>query len=272
MMSVMPTVVRAGVPIYYESVGSGPAVLWHTGGGGDGVMWARAGWLDCLPGHRHLIVDHRGHGRSGRPTELAAHAHGEYISDLLAVLDHAGVDRAGLVGYSDGGWTVLATAARHPDRVALVITVGTIPEQHDEPGERIESAAEVRTSGVPAVMLAFASEEAHPPPAWMMANLSRTETEMFALELEGRAADVSLWSELPAVEAPVLLICGDLEAPDASDLVGRAVERFRDCEAVVHPDVAHLEVFWNVGLSGPTMATFVAAHRSAWRDRPGPGC
>jgi pimeloyl-ACP methyl ester carboxylesterase len=45
-------------------------------------MWRRAGYLDPLPGHRHLLFDHRGHGRSDKPRELDAHV----VSPRLSVV------------------------------------------------------------------------------------------------------------------------------------------------------------------------------------------
>src|SRR5215471_12218090 len=98
----MPYVNRAGVRLYYEHAGSGPVVLLHTGGGGDGRMWELAGYTGTLTGYRTLLMDHRGHGRSDCPAGLAAHRMSEYVADVIAVLDDAGVDRAALVGYSFG--------------------------------------------------------------------------------------------------------------------------------------------------------------------------
>src|ERR1700674_1094217 len=110
-MPVMATAIRHGVRLHYSDLGAGPAVFFHTGGGGDGTMWKTAGYVDGLPGRRHLLFDHRGHGRSDKPERLEAHRMVEYIADVIAVLDHAGVDRAAMVGYSDGARLLYALAA-----------------------------------------------------------------------------------------------------------------------------------------------------------------
>lgn len=87
-------------------------MLWHTGGGGDGSIWERAGYLDRLPARRHLLFDHRGHGRSDKPATLDAHGIDEYIADVIATLDAIGVQQATLVGYSDGSRVLYQLAAR----------------------------------------------------------------------------------------------------------------------------------------------------------------
>ena len=59
----MPYVDSGGLRVYYTETGSGLPVLWHTGGCGDARMWQRAGYIEGLPGYRHILFDHRGHGR-----------------------------------------------------------------------------------------------------------------------------------------------------------------------------------------------------------------
>ena len=70
----MPYVDSGGVRVFYTETGSGLTVLWHTGGCGDARMWQRAGYIEGLPGYRHILFDHRGHGRSQAPEGMAGHA------------------------------------------------------------------------------------------------------------------------------------------------------------------------------------------------------
>src|SRR5262249_17412247 len=69
------------------------------------------------------------------PYGMAAHA-----ADLVAVADHFGVRKAGLVGHSMGGFVVTETAARFPARVASVLLVdggGPLPVP---PGVDVDTA------------------------------------------------------------------------------------------------------------------------------------
>src|SRR6202521_2667360 len=146
-MPVMATAIRHGVRLHYSDLGAGPAVFFHTGGGGDGTMWKTAGYVDGLPGRRHLLFDHRGHGRSDKPERLEAHRMVEYIADVIAVLDEVGIDRAAMVGYSDGARLIYALAARHPERVAAIVGIGGVSHPDDSDDGRRELAAEVRGEG-----------------------------------------------------------------------------------------------------------------------------
>lgn len=122
-----------GVPIAYEDLGRGePLVLLH-GVTESRESWHEAGYVERLLQHqrRLILVDCRGHGRSGKPRDPAAYSGRKRAADVVAVLDHAGVRRAALVGYSMGGVIALATAAHYPDRVSALIVNGAHPFAED---------------------------------------------------------------------------------------------------------------------------------------------
>lgn len=122
-----------GVSIVYEDLGYGePLVLLH-GVTESHESWHEAGYVEqFLQRERRLIlVDCRGHGRSGKPHDPAAYSGRRRAADILAVLDHAGIRRAALVGHSMGGVIALATAVYHPDRVSALIVNGAHPFAED---------------------------------------------------------------------------------------------------------------------------------------------
>lgn len=253
----MPAARRGGVRIFYEEVGAGPTVLLHTGGGGDGQMWRAAGYLAALSGYRTLVMDHRGHGRSDCPSDPAAHQLAEYVADVVAVLDAAGVDRAALVGYSFGARVAYGVASRHPHRIAAVIGLGTLDPFEPDPAGDAAWAREVRAQGMPAAMQAIAAAEPEPAPGWLLDNLSATDGEMFALLLEGLGTAPSVWDELPAITSPVLVMCGELEEAGAGERARAAVSRLSDGRAVVFPDLAHLQLFWRTDRTLPHLVDFL---------------
>jgi len=205
----VPTTVRNGIHLYFEDSGDGMPVLYHTGGGGDGRMWTRAGYTQALSGCRHILMDHRGHGRSDSPTSLEDHRIVEYVEDLVAVLDAADVDRSIVIGYSGGARVAIAAAAAHPDRFLAVACIGYVPSDTDEGS--LELAEEVRRIGMRKLMEEFGSVEPEPPPAWLIDNLASTSSETFALCLEAwRSA--SNWEGLPRIAGPVLLVNGTEES------------------------------------------------------------
>jgi lipase len=127
-------------PLHYDSfavqVGGGSLHLgrWGTGGpvllaahGITGTHRSFRGLAEQLGEQVTLLApDLRGRGRSNQvagPFSMAAHA-----EDLVAVLDHAGVERAPVVGHSMDGFVAVVAAHRHPERVErLVLVDGGLP-------------------------------------------------------------------------------------------------------------------------------------------------
>lgn len=79
--------------------------------------------------HRHRVIswDVRGHGSSDAPSDPASYSVDLAVADMLAVLDHAGVDRAVLAGHSLGGFLSLRFHLAHPDRVQGLVLIDTGP-------------------------------------------------------------------------------------------------------------------------------------------------
>lgn len=94
---------------------------------------------DALPGVRVIAPDLRGRGRSrelGGPYGLAQHAR-----DLVAVLDHLGLESVAVVAHSMGAFVAVLLAATFPDRVSsLTLVDGGLPLDPPERGEPGEDA------------------------------------------------------------------------------------------------------------------------------------
>lgn len=111
-----------GIHLYYEDSGEGePLVLLH-GGVGAGEMFEPL--LPALAAGRRAIVVHlQGHGRTtdiDRPLRFELMA-----DDIDALMDHLGLERADVMGYSLGGGVALQVAIRHPARVRRLVLVST---------------------------------------------------------------------------------------------------------------------------------------------------
>ena len=109
-----------GINLYYETRGAGrPMVLLH-GGLGSGEMFG-----PILPQlaerHQVIAVDLQGHGRTAdidRPLDVRLMA-----DDVAALIDHLGLEKADVVGYSLGGGVALQTAVKHPNKVRRLVAV-----------------------------------------------------------------------------------------------------------------------------------------------------
>jgi pimeloyl-ACP methyl ester carboxylesterase len=135
-----------GINLYYETHGSGrPMVLLH-GGLGSGEMFGPV--LPALAAnHQVIVVDLQGHGRTAdidRPLDVRLMA-----DDIAALIDHLGLDRPDVVGYSLGGGVALHTAAKYPAKVGrLVVASANIrpeaiyPEMREQQAQVGAAAAE----------------------------------------------------------------------------------------------------------------------------------
>ncbi|GGG73485.1 alpha/beta fold hydrolase [Edaphobacter dinghuensis] len=107
-----------GIRLWYAAYGSGPSVILLHGGLGHSGNWGYQVPALINSGYRAVLIDTRGHGRSTR--DARPFSYELMASDVLAVMDALHLQKAALVGWSDGACTALILAAKAPARVAGV--------------------------------------------------------------------------------------------------------------------------------------------------------
>src|SRR4051794_29727597 len=114
----------AGIPIHYVEQGAGePVVLIHGYTVDLNEQWVATGVFPALAtSYRTIALDARGHGLSDKPHERSAYGP-EMGLDIVRLLDHLGIRRAHIVGYSMGAHIVAQLVTTHPDRF-LTLTLG----------------------------------------------------------------------------------------------------------------------------------------------------
>lgn len=103
----------------------GPTVVLCNGLGTSPWTWPALLRPDC--GIRVVSWNHRGTGGSERPRDAARVGIDEFVEDGLSVMDHFGIDRAVLMGWSMGVNTMFELASFHPERVTGLFAVAGVP-------------------------------------------------------------------------------------------------------------------------------------------------
>ena len=145
----MPEFVSDGMRLAYDDVGpreGRPVVLVHGFTSNRNENWRRLGWYGAFERKRIRCVafDCRGHGESARPHDPAMYSRAKMAGDIVALLDHLGVERADLIGYSMGARLSLATALENPKRFPLLVLGGVGSKFFDPrpPGHPLAEAME----------------------------------------------------------------------------------------------------------------------------------
>jgi pimeloyl-ACP methyl ester carboxylesterase len=123
----MPSFQNDGVDIAYLDEGEGePVVLVHGFASTKEVNWLNPGWISTLTraGRRVIALDNRGHGASGKLYGPAAYHSAVMAEDVRALLDHLGIARADVMGYSMGARIGAFLALAHPERVRSLVLGG----------------------------------------------------------------------------------------------------------------------------------------------------
>ncbi len=116
----MPMLKTNGAEIYFEQAGHGSPVLMIAGVASDLASWAPVVPL-LEDKFRLILADNRGCGRTR--SEGPIHFD-DYLNDYVLLLDQLGFDAIDIVGHSLGGLIGLHLAARYPNRVRKLITLG----------------------------------------------------------------------------------------------------------------------------------------------------
>src|SRR5579872_5154564 len=104
-----------GARIWYATYGTGRAVILLHGGLGHSGNWGYQLPALLNSGHRVILIDSRGHGRSTRDSR--PYTYELMASNVEAVMNELRLDKATFIGWSDGACTALILARKSPTRV-----------------------------------------------------------------------------------------------------------------------------------------------------------
>lgn len=238
-----------GVKIWYGVYGTGQPVILLEGGEDSSDDWGFLVPALVQHGYRAIVVDTRCQGHSTcSPHTLNYHL---FAQDVIGVMDHLGLRRAAIVGFSDGGVTGLDLAMHHPDRITRVFAYGA---NSSVAGEILSTPADpaARTRGQASDRWCEAHyrEESPMPDAWpqvaaRIEHLWQTEPHYTPAELH-------------AIRVPVWIADGDHEAyikRSDTDMMARTIPGAAE---LIFPDADHYALWEDPALFNQVVLSFLA--------------
>jgi pimeloyl-ACP methyl ester carboxylesterase len=240
------TVPVNGIQLWYAVFGTGhgsPVILLHGGLANANYWGNQVAALERA--HQVIVLDSRGHGRSGRNATPIGYA--LMATDVVALMDVLDLPKAAIVGWSDGAITALQMAMAHADRVSRVFAFAA---NADPSGVK-----DVHASPVFTAFIARAGAE--------YAHLSPTPQGYAAFE-----ADIErMWANQPhftaaalgAIRVPVWIVDGDHdEAIKRSDTDFMATH-IPDAREMILPGVSHFAFLQDPAMFDTALTHFLAA-------------
>jgi len=188
-----------GINMYYEIYGAGsPLVLIHGGGSTIHTSFGRV--IPALAKNRQVIaLELQAHGRTSdrdQPETFEQDA-----DDVAALLHELKISKADFFGFSNGGTTTMRIATRHPELVGKIIVGSAIYKRSGMPAGFWEAINQVTLKDMPQ-QLSDAYLEVTPDSTGLNRMFEKDRNRMIGFT-DWNASD------LQAIKAPTLIICGD---------------------------------------------------------------
>ncbi|WP_267289329.1 alpha/beta fold hydrolase [Parachryseolinea silvisoli] len=190
-----------GLKLYYELHGTGkPLVLLHGGGSTIESNFARV--LPALARtHQVIAIEFQAHGHTAdidRPFSFEQDA-----DDVAALLQHLHIEKADILGFSNGGTTALQVAIRHPKQVNKLVLASTLYRRDGMPAGFFEGMQQATLEHMPAP-LKEAYRKVNSDPQGLQKMFTRDATRM--IHFQDISDDL-----IKAIHAPALVINGDTD-------------------------------------------------------------
>ena len=213
-----------GIKVWYAMFGRGEPVLLLHGGLANANYWGHQ--VRALQRHYQVIVmESRGHGRSTRNQE--PYGYDLMASDVIGLLDHLGIKKAAIVGWSDGAIIGLDIAMKHPERVSRLFAFAA----NSDPS----GVADIATSDVFNAYIARAGDE------YKRLSPTPTEYKSFVDEITKMWESQPKWtaSDLATIKVPTWIVDGDHDEAIKRENTEFMAANIPGAGLLIQPEVSH---------------------------------
>jgi pimeloyl-ACP methyl ester carboxylesterase len=243
-----------GLHLYYETYGSGsPLVLLH-----GGMLTIDLNFARLIPtlaqSHTVIAVEQQGHGRTANIDREITYAN--LASDVVALLDHLGIEKAAVIGHSMGGGVALELAVNHPERVSAVVPISASVSK-DGLHPDLSDPSTFATSPIMPTAQDFADFKE----AYERLSPHPEQFDAFLMTLSGMDADFAGWSDeqLAGISCPFLIVQGDTDFTTIAH-AGVMLAKIPGAQLAVIPATTHMQVTRRDAILLPVLEQFFAAH------------
>ncbi len=253
----MPYANNNGVRIYYEVEGKGPPLVFFQALGLVLQLWRDSGYVEALKNDYQLILmEPRGHGGSDKPHDAAAYRLEAMVSDVTAVMDDLGIDKAHFWGYSLGGWIGLYIPVCALGRFHSLI-IGGFPLDSLTP-EAAKWFREFFDKGVDNYVAAI---EKRLKPCWtpqLREKLLGSDMEALKANVDALTDVYDLRASLSSLSLPCLVYVGEDDDPEYCAAAKEAAERIPNATLVSLPGLGHFSAIYRSDLVIPHVRKFLS--------------
>ena len=266
-----------GVRLHYEALGrkSATPVLMIQGLGADKHLWDLQRYV-LATRYRVIAHDNRGAGRSDKP--FGAYSLQQMADDAIAVLDHAGVETAHVVGASMGGAISQVLAIIHPQRVRSLSLVCTSCSNHQWRRDLLASWADVARDKGMGAMTAQAARWVIGPrslrrmwPAfgWLGPLATSRPSHGFTAQVKAILdADDTLRDLLGSISVPTAVIVGNQDVLTPRGDSEELADLIPTAELTVLSGAAHGLMIEHATTFNRVLGDFLGRAERAWTSRP----
>lgn len=246
----MPRAEINGAELNYELTGDGPPVVLVHEGVCDLRMWDEL-TASLAPEFTVLRYDMRGYGDSTMPPGPFSQS-----ADLIALMDHVGMQRAALVGVSYGGRVALEAAFVAPERVTALVLASPARRDHEwsqavrefgDEEERLLDAGDIDRAADLNVRLWVDGPERGPDAVReaVRERVREMQRRAFEIQVEAYSAEPPPGPEDPVnvrldeIAAPTLIVVGDADVPDFLEIADKLGNELPTSRTVVLENTAH---------------------------------